>query len=877
MLTKNQIINICKKQSFSARDTKYVLGVHTAMGPSRKPSGHFNSVHDVIASRKMKWTTDSEARSTELPFALYCEFSRHILGFYAQPNPIKIAYINKQGKKVTIMATFDFLVISENKISLVECKKEKELEKLIVNKPFLYSKTDNKYHYGKNDNFETSTDIPIEISTDRDYSTAFTRNCIYLFNFIDDFISNPCNFGERIAKSIRQSGNRLKLRELEEAYGQAAVIQALLKGDIYIEFDKDLLCHADYTWVYADKAYLEALRYIKQEYELFALSSLSEIHSQHNLWWNNQEWEIVDITDNNLTIRKDRRVINIEGSELKKLIRNQEIYIQVAPTDSYSESLETLSSYSPEAIERAIQKLAIARGRDLRGLRNTSNRTVRRWKALVKSAEKQGTDPLISLIPKDLDKGNRTSRLSPELTALINKVIKDDLLKPSPASRYSAFGNLAKHCSQQHLECCSLKTFYEKVALIPEHTRILRQKGFKAAYALGPEPYEIDLAWDLPYHGDYYFEVAHVDHTPLEIQLVSALTGEIINSSLTLSLLIDGYSRTILAIWVSFEKPSYRSTMMLLRECYRRHKRLPIFIATDKGSDFQSHYFSRVLANLGIHHRNRPTAQPRHGSVVERVFGIAETELVHTLEGNKQLQKLGRGLSPSHNPKKFAVLTPDEFYAELADYAYLYYPKRNRRSISERPIDRVQRSLSQFDEHPGVKVASQQSFYISTLPEPKDKEGFRTINKNQIEFRQTNYRLSERVRDYDGRKRSVKIKYDPYDPRYILAQFSSGWVKLLTNDHLIRECYDKGVRFPHLEVMPRKTRDGQRYRNDPLIAAKAFNGSLAIEDHHLREKQQKPEYENDHEKRLRPDSFSFNFDNIESSSSSTIKTRLNNE
>jgi putative transposase len=871
MPNKKEISKICQKQSLSDMDTKYVLQVHSATGPSRKPSGHFNSVHDVIASRKMKWTVDSEARSTELPFALYCEFSQDILAIYAQPYPVKVSYKNATGKKITVMVTFDFLVVSTTKVFLVECKKNKNLQQLIIDKPYLYTYADGKYHYGNTNEVTLSTDIPVIVSTDKDYPPSFTRNCIYLFNFIDDYLKSPIDLGAKIAASIQRTGNRTKLDDLIAAYSQAAVIHALLNGDIFVEFDKDLLCNAAQTWVYYDKTYLSGLQHIKREYELITLSSLSDLRDQQSIWWDNSNWEIIDFTSTSLTIRKAERIVKLEKKELDLLIANQELYINLAPLNRQSESIATLSSHSPKSVETAINRLSIVRSDNPADERKASPRSIRRWKAAARDAEKNSQDPIIALLPKSSCKGNDKSRLQPELVSTIQQTIKDELLKPSPSTRYSAFGILEKNCAIKNIECCSLKTFYKYVERIPEHKRIARQKGFKAAYALGPQPYEMDLDWDLPYHGDFFFEIAHVDHTPLEICLVSALTGELIKTSLTLSLLIDGHTRTILAIYVSFEKPSYRSSMMLLRECYRRYQRLPLFIATDKGSDFQSHYFSRLLANLGIHHRNRPTAQPRHGSIVERVFGVAETELIHKLEGNKQLQKLGRGLSPSHNPEKAATLTPDEFYDEFSDYAYLAYPEINRRSVSERPKERMQRSLAQFDEHPGIKVESEQAFFISTLPSPKEKEGFRTINKNQIEFRHITYRLSERIDGYDGRKAQVQVKYDPYDPRFILACFGSKWVRLFTSDHLIRECYDKGIRFPHLEVIPRKTRDGQRYRNDPRVAAGKFANSLAQENHLIREKQMPPVSDNEFDETPSRDTFKFVFSNTKTLTTTSIK------
>src|SRR5690606_26658523 len=245
------------------------------------------------------------------------------------------------------------------------------------------------------------------------------------------------------------------------------------------------------------------------------------------------------------------------------------------------------------------------------------------------------------------------------------------LLMPSPPSGYAIYGEFKAECERRGLPSCSYKTFNTRFRKLDNRYITLKQKGFRAAYALGPYPREIDLNWDLPYHGDFIFELAHIDHTPIELILISELNGDELEGTLSLSIMYDGHSRVILAIYISYEKPSYRATMMLLRECYRRFKRLPLFLATDHGPDFESTYFDSTLADLGMHKRRRPKCASRHGSIIERVFGTTETELIHTLGGNKQLQKLGRSQSTTHRPENFATWTPDEFNIKLKDYAYL--------------------------------------------------------------------------------------------------------------------------------------------------------------------------------------------------------------
>ena len=63
-----------------------------------------------------------------------------------------------------------------------------------------------------------------------------------------------------------------------------------------------------------------------------------------------------------------------------------------------------------------------------------------------------------------------------------------------------------------------------------------------------------------------------------------------------MTLLIDAYSRRVLPIYLTFDPPSYRSCMMVLRECVRRHKRLPQIVVVDGGKEFESTYFEALLA-----------------------------------------------------------------------------------------------------------------------------------------------------------------------------------------------------------------------------------------------------------------------------------------
>jgi putative transposase len=70
--------------------------------------------------------------------------------------------------------------------------------------------------------------------------------------------------------------------------------------------------------------------------------------------------------------------------------------------------------------------------------------------------------------------------------------------------------------------------------------------------------------------------------------------------------------------------------MMALRICVQRFGRFPQAVVVDGGKEFHSVYFDTLLARYHCIKKTRPGAKPRFGSVIERLFGTTNTELVFT-------------------------------------------------------------------------------------------------------------------------------------------------------------------------------------------------------------------------------------------------------
>ena len=129
---------------------------------------------------------------------------------------------------------------------------------------------------------------------------------------------------------------------------------------------------------------------------------------------------------------------------------------------------------------------------------------------------------------------------------------------------YISWIGLKRVCERRNIQAPSDKTFSLAVRGKAGFQQTLKRQGRRAAYV--QEPFYIELDLKTPRHGDRPFEIGLIDHTELDVEVISAHTGQILGRP-WMTLLIDAFSRCVSAFYVTFDAPSYRSCMMILREC----------------------------------------------------------------------------------------------------------------------------------------------------------------------------------------------------------------------------------------------------------------------------------------------------------------------
>jgi transposase InsO family protein len=340
-------------------------------------------------------------------------------------------------------------------------------------------------------------------------------------------------------------------------------------------------------------------------------------------------------------------------------------------------------------------------------------RTLRRWISRYRAADSQWGAGYIGLLPRTSQRGNSTRRLPEESLRLMNEIIESEYESVKQKSRIACWALLKEACKRQAVPTPSYTSFCLAVRNSNKLRQTLKRQGPRAAYQHGPFHMELDLK--TPRHGDRPFEICHADHTQLDIELTDT-AGTHNFGRPWMTLMIDAFSRRVLAVHLDFEEPSYRSCMMVLRECVRRHNRLPQCLVVDWGSEFRSTYFETLLARYECTKKTRPPAKARFGSLVERAFGTTNTQFIYNLLGNTQITRNVRHVTKSVNPKELAVWPLGPFMERLSEYLYEIYDTNVHPALGESPRDAYDRGFQNSGLRLHRLIAYDRDFMIASLP-----------------------------------------------------------------------------------------------------------------------------------------------------------------
>ena len=780
MMNDIELENWFRQNNIPVFTQKLIHEIRTSP-PERKVQGGGGNVHGVYPSRKMGVTIQFESNHVEFPVVYKMEYDPSVLEFYDQPKPVHMKYESKKGKKVTTNSTPDFFVIRKGGAGWEECKKEEQLVKLAENQPNRYVRDENgQWICPPGVEYAAKFGLTYTLRSSKDINWTFQRNIV----FLEDYLKNIHKYvipsiKIQSAKDIVSTNFGINLEEFlnsNSIFSKEELYIMIAQGSLYTNLYKNFLLEPTKVHLFINREMANIHETIINEKipNLFPTINMNKINQGSEILWDNKPHKVLNLGTNYVTLQNELgAVVNILVESFRGLLEKSIICMNDSTEDigeKYQNDLLLTASEKDmeEANRRYVVLQEIKKG-------NTSSeyssKTITRWKKAYDEAQKLHGNGFLGLLSRKKNRGNRSEKIEVGVKALIDQVISSHYLSIKQTNVISVYSILVNRCKEENLSCPSYVTFTKYIKKITNHQKIISRKGKRAAYQL--QQWHLDM--NTPKHGDRPFEVAHIDHTELDVELVLSDTNQKLTFRPYLTLMIDAYSRIILAHYITFDPPSFRSNMMVFRECVRNHNRLPQNIIVDGGKEFHGVHFDFFCAQFEIVKKVRPPGQARFGSVIERLFGTTNTMFIHNLRGNTQLTKEVRVVTKSINPKNNSLWTLSEL--DNLFYQWIeFYHNQIHSTLGITPKEQFERGMAAGGERLFNTVSYNENFIIATLPPTLRGSGKVHTGKgvvyNNIWYWNDEFRLCE--------SQKVNLKYDPFDVGTLYAYVNNRWVKCIS-------------------------------------------------------------------------------------------------
>lgn len=789
MLTNEELMQLCRSLGLSKQAQSVIEEIRSSP-PSRRVRSAAGNVSVRYASRKMGVTIQAESHRNELAGIYEKEHDSDTLEYYDQPSRIKLVYQAKSGRKVGVLHTPDYFVIRTDSVGWEEWKMEENLARLADKMPHRYvSGEDGRWRCPPGERYAERFGLFYRVRSSAEIDWVFQRNMLFLEDYLR--ADCPCISEEatEAVLSLVASEPGITLDELlRRATGASNddIYTLIATERVYVDVRAAPLAEPERVCVFRNEeiAYTYAV--------ITETSSQSPAGATRSVYvtagtpvvWDGRCWTIVNSGETTTALlAEDGAVVELPNTTFEALVKQGKLTgtREQAQIKVSAEARELWARASPGDFKEANRRYAIIALR-LAGRSTvddtTPARTIRHWLSKWREAERVHGCGYIGLLPRRWKSGNRNRKLPESTLAVLDEFIANDYETLKQKPKCEVYGALVRACEERSIITPSYKTFAQEVDRRPRQEQVKKRKGGRAAYQ--HEPFHWNLTLTTPRHGDRPFEIGHIDHTQLDIELLCSRTGHNLGRPWA-TFLSDAFSRRLPAVYLTFDPPSYRSCMMVLRECVRRYGRLPQIAVVDGGREFESIYFETLLARYECSKKTRPGGKSRFGSVCERLFGTTNTRFIHNLVGNTQIMRNVRQVTKSVDPKRHARWTLGRLYARLCEWAYEVYDTIEHPALGQSPREAFTAGLAQSGRRAHRLIPYDEEFRMFTLP--TTRKGTAMVQPSLGVKISYIFYWSDAFLDPDVEKTQVPVRYDPFDAGAAYAFVKGRWVRCISEHY----------------------------------------------------------------------------------------------
>lgn len=313
-----------------------------------------------------------------------------------------------------------------------------------------------------------------------------------------------------------------------------------------------------------------------------------------------------------------------------------------------------------------------------------------------------------ALVPTKRGRRSGTLMLESEQEKLISSVINDEFLTKQRKRPQDIIEEVMRRARLAKIDAPHGSTIRRRIKQLPV-AETLRRRGHREKARNLYEP----ILGEFP-GADFPLAVVQIDHTPADIILVDEVHRRPISRP-WLTAAIDVYSRMIVGIYVTFEKPSATSVGLCIANaiCPKREYlaelgvsgEWPVWgvmnvIHVDNAKEFRGAVLERGCNEYTIDLQWRPVLRPHYGGHVERLMGTIANQ-IRKWPGatfSNPMQRKG------YDSDAESALTLKEFEYLLVEFIVNVYHQRNHSELGMPPRKKWELGILGDAKTPGVGI-----------------------------------------------------------------------------------------------------------------------------------------------------------------------------
>ncbi len=597
-------------------------------------------------------TIQFERQNPELWAIVVMDRDESVLEFFEQPDIFKIRYLDKSGKKMGgHYYTPDFLVLRNDSVCFEEWKREDDLKQLATRYPFRYQlQEDGSWRCPPAEEAVSALGLTFRVRSSAELHSTYVDNLLFLEDYFDMTLAVPVQVQTTILQRLRETpGLPLSALAFDGSGVRANDVYAMLALDLlYTDLAAPLIQHGLSACMPSKHArthaHLLPTRLASRVGSPFPEGN-APLTVNTQLLWDGRAFTLINPGDTTTTLLPEKGALIQIPSDFFFQLLDTGVITRLRAEEDLPVSPEgdrLMDRATPEDQRQAVirfEKVMAYLSGEKERYAGVPPRTLHRWVARFREAEEQFGSGYVGLLSRKASQGNREPKAPSAPRELMDTFITEQFETPRHMPAASVYRAYEQECRKRGLTALSARAFYQRIKqrATPEQTEA--RAGARAAYP--EQPWFWEITETTPRYGSRPFEVAHIDHTELDIQIRSSSTGELLGKP-WVTFMMEAYSRRLLAVYLTFDPPSYRSVMMVLRICVQRYARLPQSVVVDGGREFHSVYFDSLLARYRCTKKTRPWAKPHFGSVCER-----EASTVYTTQPLERTEPVGGSPEPA--------------------------------------------------------------------------------------------------------------------------------------------------------------------------------------------------------------------------------------